>query len=107
VGAVASAADNEILKSAGTAKFPDGESEPREEAVKRLDGEIVRLDEMLEAFDGALAAAGDVLSKRQSQHPKLRDRFERATGERDATEGSWIRRIASFIHARSFHQASR
>jgi hypothetical protein len=58
-----------------------------EDAVNRLDGEIVQLDEGLGAFEGAIATAGDVLSERHSQCQKLTDRLERASRERVAIEG--------------------
>lgn len=63
-----------------------------EGAVVRLDGEIARLDEALEAFDGAIAGAGAVLSECQSQHQTLKDRFDRATAERQAIEGDAVLR---------------
>jgi hypothetical protein len=65
-------------------------AEDHEHAVKRLDGEIVRLDDALEAFHGALATAGEVLSQCQTQHQKLSDRFERAARDRDAIEGDAV-----------------
>ncbi|MEZ4442350.1 MAG: hypothetical protein R3B72_24870 [Polyangiaceae bacterium] len=69
-------------------------AEDHEHAVKRLDGELVRLDDALEAFDGALATAGEVLSECQSQHQKLKDRFERAAREREAIEGDAVLKTA-------------
>lgn len=57
-----------------------------ESAVERLDGEIARLDQALEAFEGALAGAGEVLSECQSRHQTLVDRFDRAMAERQAIE---------------------
>lgn len=65
-----------------------------EAAVERLDGEIARLDEALEAFDGASAVAGDVLSQCRSEHQKLKDRFERATRDRHAIEGDAVLKAA-------------
>lgn len=78
---------------AGVARWGT-KAEDHEGAVKRLDGELVRLDEALEAFDGALATAGEVLSECQSQHQKLKDRFERATRERDSIEGDAVLKTA-------------
>jgi hypothetical protein len=70
-----------------------------EDAVTRLDGEIVRLDEALEAFDDALVRAGDVLSQCQSQHQKLKDRFERAAREREAVESDAVLKAALELEA--------
>jgi hypothetical protein len=55
-------------------------------AVERLDGEMSRLDEVLEALDGAVAGAGDVLSLCQSEHQTLKGRFVGATADRDEIE---------------------
>jgi hypothetical protein len=65
-----------------------------EAAVERLGGEIERLDEALEAFNSAIAMAGDLLSERQSQHQKLKDRYERATAERKAIEADAVLKAA-------------
>lgn len=64
-----------------TAKAADHEA-----AVLRLDGELVRLDGALEALEAAIAAAGGVLSQCQSEHQKLKDRFDRAARERETIE---------------------
>jgi hypothetical protein len=66
----------------------------RDTAVKRLDAEITRTDEKLEALDAALATAGAVLSDYQSQHQRVRDHFERATRERERIEGDAVIRAA-------------
>jgi hypothetical protein len=68
-----------------TAKATDHEA-----AVERLDGEIVRLDEALETFDGAIEGAADALSQCQSEHQKLEDRLERAIPEREVIEGDAV-----------------
>lgn len=65
-----------------------------EDAVEWLDGEIVRLDEALEAFAGAAAGAGAILSQCQSEYQKLKDRFERATVERGAIERDAVLKAA-------------
>lgn len=65
-----------------------------EGAVKRFDDEIGRLDAVLEALDGTIDRAGEVLSECQSQHQKLSDRFERATREREAIEGDAVLKTA-------------
>ena len=74
-------------------------AQDHEDAVKRLDGEIARLDDALETFDGALATAADVLSDCQSQRQKLADRFERATREREAIEGDAVLKAALELEA--------
>lgn len=63
-------------------------------AIERLDGEIVHLDEALEAFEEVLARAGDVFSEWRSQHQALKDRFERATREREAVQGDAVIKAA-------------
>lgn len=62
-------------------------SADHEGAAQRIEGESARLDEVLEALEGSLARAGDVLAECQSQHQKIDDRFERATREREGIEG--------------------
>lgn len=63
-------------------------------AVERLDGEIARLDEALEALEGAVATAAGVFSDRQSQHRNLKDRYERAMGERQTIEADVVLKAA-------------
>jgi hypothetical protein len=71
----------------------------QEDLVKRLDGDIGRLDDALEALNGAVATARDVLSERQSQHQNLAERFEHATRERDAIEGNAVMKAALELEA--------
>lgn len=65
-------------------------AQDHETAVKRLDGEIGRLDEALAASEGAIATAGEVYSECQSRRQNLADRFERAMHEREAIEGDVV-----------------
>jgi hypothetical protein len=60
------------------------------ETVKRLDGEIARIDIALEAFEDAITTATDALAQCQSQRQKLADRFERATRERLVIESDAV-----------------
>ena len=55
-------------------------------AVKRLDGELVRLDQAIEALEDTLATAAEVRAVCQSQHQKLRVHFERSMQEREIVE---------------------
>jgi hypothetical protein len=64
-----------------------GKTQNHTEAVKRLDGEIARLDETLDAFEDVLKTAGTVLTECESHRQKLVDRLERATREREVIEG--------------------
>lgn len=70
-----------------------------EGAVVRLDGEITRLDEALESFEGAISGAGDVLAEFQSQHQALKDRFDRAIPERQAIEGDAVLKTSLELEA--------
>jgi hypothetical protein len=63
-------------------------------AVERLDGQIARLDETLEALEGALLGARGVLSDCQAQLWTLKDRLERAKREREAIEGDAVIKAA-------------
>lgn len=63
-------------------------------AVKRLDGEIARTDEKLVLLEETIAAAGELLSDRQSHHQTIRDRYERATRERERIEGDDVLKTA-------------
>ena len=83
----------EETPDAGVASWA-AKAQDHEDAVKRLDGEIARLDEMLEAVDGAIVTAGEALSECQSQRQKLTDRFERATHEREAIEANAVLKAA-------------
>lgn len=88
----------EETPDAGVARWA-AKAQDHEDAVKRLDGEIARLDEALEAFVGAIATAGEVLSECQSQRQRLTDRFERATREREAIEGNAVLKTALELEA--------
>lgn len=63
-------------------------------AVERLGEQIARIDDALDALELVIAGANDVFSRRQSEHQKLRDRFERATQEREALEGDALLKAA-------------
>lgn len=70
-----------------------------DDAVKRLDGEIARLDQALDTDEDTIATAGVALSDCQSQRRKLADRYERATGERETVEGDAVLKAALELEA--------
>jgi hypothetical protein len=72
-----------------TAKATD-----HEDAVERLDGEIARLDDTLEALEAMAEGAAEELSECRSQHQTLEDRFERARPEREAIESDAALKVA-------------
>jgi len=74
-------------------------AQDHQDAVKRLDGEITRLDEAVEALHGAIAIAGDVHSASQSERNKLADRVERAMREREAIESDAVLKTALELEA--------
>jgi len=69
-------------------------------AVERIDGEVARLDEALEALEGALVSARSALSESQSRHQTVKDRLERATREREAIEADAV--ITTALELESF-----
>jgi hypothetical protein len=90
----------------GPEESPDGgvirwttKASDHEVAVEHLDGEIARLDEAIKTLDDTLAGAGNVLSECQSQHQKLKDRFERATRDREAIESDAVTKAALELEA--------
>jgi hypothetical protein len=74
-------------------------AQDHQDAVKRLDGEIARLDEAVEALHAAIAIAGDVHSASQSERNKLADRVERAMREREAIESDPVLKAALELEA--------
>jgi hypothetical protein len=83
---------------AGLARW-SAKAQDNEDAVKRLDGEIERLDQALDAYEGSVAAAGAVLSDCQAQRQQLADHFERAQREREAIEGDAVLKAALELEA--------
>ncbi|HYV19366.1 MAG TPA: hypothetical protein VFC25_10095 [Verrucomicrobiae bacterium] len=90
----------------GPEESPDGgvirwttKASDHQSAVEHLDGEIARLDEALKSLDDALAGAGNVLSECQLQHQTLKDRFERATRDREAIERDAVTKAALELEA--------
>jgi len=93
-------------KLLGPDESPDGglarwttKASDHQAAIQRLDGEIARLDEALDAFEGALLGAREVLSGCQAQHQILRDRLERAKRDREAIEGDAVIKAALELEA--------
>ncbi|HVZ36620.1 MAG TPA: hypothetical protein VG963_29530, partial [Polyangiaceae bacterium] len=85
--------ESEESPDSGAARWVSNATD-HERAVERLGDEMARLDEALDAFDGALSTAADALSECQLQHQMLEDRLDRATTERQAIEGDAVLRAA-------------